>query len=254
MPNSLGAHHPSLQAARELLTKKGRDTQARFLIEGPTLLEEAIASGVIIESIFATERAFAQTPLLRSFDDGRLGLIGEASLGKLTAVEEPTGIIAVAEKRLPGLAKVLEHDNLLLLAGLNDPGNVGTLLRSAHAFGIRGVLMLEGSVELYNPKIVRAAMGALFRLDCTVLRVADAATTLADRCIVGAEMQGEALDQFRFPERSVLVIGHERHGLRATSFTAQKHIGIPLEAGTESLNAAVAGSIILYAWSLQRRA
>jgi TrmH family RNA methyltransferase len=243
----------SLRAARALLTKKGREAGGSFLIEGPTLLEEAVQSGVEIEALFATPQASERYPLVHSFDDGRLTLAGEAALARLSAVERPTGLIAVARKRTVSLESVLTHERLLLLAGLSDPGNVGTLLRSAYAFGVEGVLLLEESVELHNPKIVRAAMGAVFRLDCALLPRAEAADALRDRPIIGADMEGVTLDTFHFPPAGVVVIGHERHGLREAPIQPTTLVGIPQHAATESLNAAIAGSIILYAWSRQRR-
>lgn len=244
---------PSLRAAHALVTKKGREASGCFLIEGPTLLEEAARNEVEIAALFATTQAYERFPLIRSFDDGRLVLVGEAALARLSAVERFSGLIAVARKRTVPLISVLAHERLLLLAGLADPGNVGTLLRSAHAFGVRGVLLLEGGVELHNPKIVRAAMGAIFRLDCALLARAEAAEALRDRPIIGADMEGVTLDTFAFPPGSVLMIGHERQGLREAPIQPTALVGIPQHAATESLNAAVAGSIILYAWSRQRR-
>jgi TrmH family RNA methyltransferase len=242
---------PSLRAARALLTKKGREAGGSFLIEGPTLLEEALRSGVEITALFATPQAYERYPFVRSFDDERLAITVPASLARLSAVERPSGLIAVARKRTVPLGSALAHEKLLLLAGLSDPGNVGTLLRSAHAFGVGGVLLLEDGVELYNPKIVRAAMGALFRLDCAVLSRANVDEALRDRPIIGADKEGAALETFCFPPRSVVVIGHERQGLREVPLRPTALVGIPQNPATESLNAAVAGSIILYAWSRQ---
>jgi len=253
MPITLGAHHPRLRAARELLSKKGREATASFLLEGPTLLEEALASGIEIESVFASPSAFERYPFVGRIDDGRVALVADAAIAKLSAVDQPTGIVAVARQRRTKLEDVLAHEHLLVLAGLNDPGNVGTLLRSARAFGLNGVLLLEGSVELYNPKVVRSAMGALFRLDCAMLPAASANQLLAGRPVIGADMQGESLDTFIFPERSVVVIGHERHGLRSDAVQPTATVGIPQHASMESLNAGVAGSIILYVWGRQSR-
>lgn len=253
MPITLGAHHPRLAAARELLTKKGRDAQSRFLLEGPTLLEEALHAGVEIESIFITDEAAVKYPLLGTLPPAGIALVSEQSLAKLSAVDHPTGIVAVAQQRTASREQLLAHDHLLLLAGLNDPGNVGTLMRSAHAFGIRGVLLLAGSVERHNPKVVRAAMGALFALDCAEITAKDLPKLLEGRPVIAAEAGGQSLDSFTFPARSVIAIGHERHGIPRELVKPTFTVGIPQQADSESLNAGVAGSIILYAWGKQIR-
>ena len=254
MPITLGAHHPRLAAARELLTKKGREAQRRFLAEGPTLLEEAFAARAEIGDVFVTEEALTRySTLLRQTDLAQLAVVSEAALAKLSALKQPPGIVATVKQRHASTAEVLEHEHVLLLAGLNDPGNVGTLLRSARAFGIQGVLLLTGSVELYNPKVVRSAMGALFGLACASISIEEFSIHALERPIIGADMHGESLDTFVFPTRSIIVIGHEHHGLANVDITPTFTIGIPQTETTESLNAGVAGSIILYILGRQKR-
>ncbi len=253
MPITLGAHHPRLRAARALLSKKGRSTQQRFLLEGPTLLAEALSAQFPLEAVFATEAAWGRYPILAELPTEHVALVSETSLASLSALEQPSGIVAIAIQREAQLASVFSHPHVLLLAGLNDPGNVGTLLRSACAFGIGGVLLLQGGVELYHPKIVRAAMGALFRLDARTITPAEFATASDGRPLIAASMDGVSLDQFSFPPRSVIMIGHERQGIAHTPLQPQMCVGIPQQSEMESLNAGVAGSILLYVLARENR-
>lgn len=138
----------------------------------------------------------------------------------------------------------------LLLAGVADPGNAGTLVRSAEIFGVDSVLFAEGGVEPYNPKVVRGSMGAIFRERLAMIdpdAVIDLAHQHAFR-VVAAEQRGVPLDAYSFSERSILVVGNERHGFGAMRVWDDA-VAIPQSGLGESLNAAVAGSIVLYEYA-----
>jgi RNA methyltransferase, TrmH family len=249
MPTKLGAHSPRLEAVRALLTTKGRHAQGRFTIEGPTMLREAFASGTRLEAVYATDAAFERDPVLHQLDDGRVFIVPERALQRLSALQTPPGIVGVAPTTTMSLGALLARDGAVLaLAGVNDPGNAGTLLRSAEIFGVRDIVFARGAVEPYHPKVVRASMGAIFRL---ALAVADgselsAAASLAGRPIVAADLAGEPVCGFDFPDRLVLVVGHERRGVAGWLPRWDRRVTIPHAGKGQSLNAAVAGSIILY--------
>jgi RNA methyltransferase, TrmH family len=140
---------------------------------------------------------------------------------------------------------------VLLLAGIGDPGNAGTLVRSAEAFGAAGVLFGRGGVDPFAPKVVRAAMGSLFRLPVAGVSADDllAAAAAAGRPIIAAGLDGEPLRGADLPPNPVLAVGNERHGVGAFLPRWDRAVRIEQAGATESLNAAVAGSILLYALS-----
>lgn len=248
MVSALGAHSPKLDAVRDLLTRRGRRGQGRFAFEGPTLLAEALRSGLGIEAIYASDTAYdALEPRLREALDCPVYVVAPKSLRRISDLETPPGIVAVAPTRLLPVEDFLKGAKaVLLLAGVADPGNAGTLVRSAEIFGVGSILFAEGGVEPYNPKVVRGAMGAIFRERLAMVEPASA-VDLAHRFgfrVVAAERNGVPLHEYPFSERSMLVVGNERHGMGTILW--DDAVAIPQSGIGESLNAAVAGSIVLY--------
>ena len=255
MPTTLGAHSPQLDEVRSLRTKAGRREQRRFAVEGPTLLAEALRSGIVPEAIYVTENAYGTLgPAIGAFED-RLFVIPDRAAARLSELETPPGIVAVLPWALEPVDDVLATGLPgLVLAGVGDPGNAGTLMRSAEIFGFRTVVFVRGAVEPYNPKVVRATMGAAFRLRLATAEPDELAEDAreAGYVLVGASRQGIPLAEFRFPKRCLIAIGSERHGLAGSLTAWDAEVAIPQRGEGESLNAAVAGSIILYAFSQQR--
>ena len=214
-----------------------------------------MASAFPIEELYATPAAYAtHEELLSRAESGGapLFIVPERAFGRLSDVETPSGILAVAPMRLSPLGTVLAADGLVLaLAALSDPGNAGTLVRSAEAFGVRCVLFGRGGVDPYQPKVVRATMGSLFRTTVAVLDGAElvAAAASSERSLVALDLDGEPIDGFVLPARTILVVGNERHGIGSWLPRTDYTITIPQSGGNESLNAAIAGSIALYALS-----
>jgi TrmH family RNA methyltransferase len=247
----LGRRSDRLTAVRALKTAKGRREQRRFGFEGETLLGEALRSGVGIEELYVTEAAYDASVMVLELDAAGTPtfVVDERIAANLSGVETPSGILAIAPMRLRSVDDMLDRDGVLLvLADLNDPGNAGTLLRSADAFGALGAVFGPLGVDPYHPKVVRAAMGAIFRLDLgrgdpSDLRAAAAAHGFS---VVGLAAGGWPLDDVSWPARSALVVGHERHGLGAWAGACERQWAIPMSGPSESLNAAIAGSIALY--------
>lgn len=249
MPTSLGAHNARLNYARELLTKKGRREHGRYSFEGLTLVQEALAANVPLECLFATRETYDSASVLHEAEAGGVPvyLVDDPGMRRISDVESPVGILAIAETRLVTAKSLLEADELLLgLADLNDPGNAGTLLRSAEAFGVRGVIFGSLGAEPHLPKVVRAAMGAFFRL-----RIAVGSPGVLQESLDGWEVTGLAVSGTPMPElswsgRHLILVGNERRGLGAWESVCTRFGAIPMPGWMESLNASVAGSIALY--------
>ena len=256
MPTALSPQNPRLSRVRELLDARGRRDQGCFLIEGPPLLGEARAGGLRLEAIYATDAANARYAAeLAAYEaEGTPAFtLPEKALARLSDLETPPGILAVLPLAEEPCADLLDGPPALLLAGIADPGNAGTLLRSAEIFGVTRAIFTTDGVEPHNPKVVRATMGALFRMRVATATgpAVAAAAGVAGYTVVAAAREGVPLPEFRFPARTVLAIGNERHGVAAALESWDQAVAIPQPGGGESLNAAVAGGIILYAFSQQ---
>lgn len=249
MPTSLGAHNPRIDAARDLLTKKGRKQHGRFSFEGATLLAEAREAGVPVEALYVTKDAYASTRTIAQFErDGvPVYLVDEPVMRRISDVETPAGILAVAPIRLAGAEEILEKGGtVLLLADLNDPGNTGTLLRTAEAFGVSGVIAGSLGAEPHLPKVVRSAMGALFRVPIALADPQALQGVLGGWEVTGLAAGGDPLHGLSWPSESIVAVGNERHGLGRWEPLCTRLGAIPMHGQAESLNAAVAGAIALY--------
>jgi RNA methyltransferase, TrmH family len=253
VPTALSPHNPRIERTRELRHARRRRESGRFTIEGPTLLDEALRSGVVLEELYLTPAvADAQAELVARVEAAGTAVfaVPERVLERLSDVATPTGLLAVAVQAPATLDAILGGDGpVLLLAALGDPGNAGTLLRSAEAFGAAGVLFGRGGVDPYAPKVVRAAMGSLFRLPIAQVGAEEVleAAAAAGRPIVAATLDGEPLSRSDLGPRPILAVGNERHGVSAWLPRWDRAVRIEQRGGAESLNAAVAGSILLYA-------
>jgi TrmH family RNA methyltransferase len=258
VPTALSPHNPRIERARDLRTPRARRERGRFTLEGPTLLEEARRSGIRIEELYGTATALAaQSTLVAALErDGTpVYAVPDRTLARLSDLETPPGLLAVARTPASDPAAILGRPGpVLLLAGVGDPGNAGTLLRSAEAFGAAGVLFGRGGVDPFAPKVVRGAMGSLFRLPVALVDAAELleAAAATRRPIVAAILDGEPLATTALPADAILAIGNERHGVAA--FLPRWDLAVRIEQAstTESLNAAVAGGILLYSAALQR--
>lgn len=250
MPTFLGAHNARIDAARDLLTKKGRAQQNRFSFEGATLLQEAHEAGVRIEALYLTKSASENLALLaQQLEDAGTDVfvVEERAMKRISDVRTPSGILAVAPIVLREPERILDGaGTVLLLADVSDPGNAGTLLRTAEAFGAAGVIVGSLGVEPYNPKVVRAAMGALFRVPLALADPDGLRRALEGWDVTGLTAAGVPLSRLEWGPRTLLVVGNERHGLGRWEALCTRHGSIPMAGQAESLNAGVAGSIALY--------
>jgi RNA methyltransferase, TrmH family len=246
-----------LTTIRDLGRRRGRERRGLALAEGVRLLEEALAAGVpvrgaaITPALEATARGSALKIALA--DRGvRLVDVTPATLAMLADTEQPQGIVAVVAPPAWTLEQVPTPAGaaVLVLDGVQDPGNVGAVLRTARGLGAAGVVALKGTAELANPKVLRGSMGAAFRLPAAA---ADPEAFLAWADARGVELlvadaRGEPLERRpRGGTPLAVVLGNEGAGASpALLAAAHRRIGIPLAAGVESLNVAVAAGILLY--------
>jgi TrmH family RNA methyltransferase len=245
------------------MQRKSREREGLFLVEGMRSAAEAVAAGADIAfavlSPRATELVGGEALISRlersgveiaEVSDGELSALSDAEThqGLLLVCREPACDLAWLASREPRGGPAAAGLRLLLLDGLQDPGNVGTLVRVAAAFGLSGVIALEGTADLYNPKAVRASAGGVFRIP--LVRESWAVTSdwlraHAVRLLV-ADPSGDDVARAPVTAPWALVVGGEARGVRPDISVSGQLVGIPMPGGSESLNAAVAGSILLY--------
>lgn len=254
MPITLGLHAPQLDTVRELRTKAGRTARSRYAIEGATLLAEALRAGEQPEAVYVTDGGLTMLGPLASAVAARIFLVPDRAMRRLSDLDTPPGILAVLPLRLAPLDDVFASGTpVLALAGVSDPGNAGTLLRSAEIFGIRAAVFGALGVDSHAPKVVRATMGAFFRMKLAAAEPQDllAAARRASYSVVAATRSGTVLPAFVFPERPLIAVGNERRGIESWLPAWDEAVAIPQLGSGESLNAAVAGGIIFYALAQQ---
>lgn len=249
-------------AARSLLKltqKKHRRESGKFLIEGPHLVEEALVSGAPLEMLLVTEEAAAKpecASLLGKAGSMRIPLyaVAQRELERIADAVTSQGILAIALAAKPVLGDfwLRQRRNSLLVAleHVADPGNAGTILRTCDWFGVDGVLLSCGCVELHNPKVVRSTMGALFHLP--VFEELDLPATLTEakgsgyHIAVTALAGGRPFDRAGLPEKSVIVFGSEGAGVSAEVLACgDSVVTIPRFGSGESLNVGSACAAIL---------
>jgi TrmH family RNA methyltransferase len=241
---------------RGLQAKKSeRDSQNLFVIEGPRLLQEALAAGAKVRSLFhleqieAADQALVNALVVRGAEREA---VSEHVLKAMSATDAPQRVLAVLERlefpRSPGMSLGLVLDRI------SDPGNLGTILRTSRACGVEAVFLLAGTVDPYNPKVVRAAAGAHFHLPLIETSFENLVEASGGLPIwVADARQGERYDCVDWTAPAALVIGSEAHGHRGQfERLAAGHVRIPMQDETESLNAAVAGAVILFEIVRQR--
>jgi TrmH family RNA methyltransferase len=234
---------------RRLLGRRAaRREDGAFVIEGPLLLSEAVAAGVPVEAVFV--EAGASVP-----DSGGAPVheVAPGVIGRVASTVTPQPVLAVASRCDVALDAVAGAVSFaVVLAGLADPGNVGTILRSAEAAGADAVVLTEGSVDVFNPKVVRAAAGALFRIpvvvDVPVSSLADVGLPLLGAVATG----GVPYDEAPLDRPCALVLGSEAHGL-AADLVLDGLVSIPHAGRAESLNVAMAATVLCFEVARHRR-
>lgn len=249
-----------VKAVRALHGRAGRRKAGRFVVEGPQAVRSALAAGVVTRDLFTVDDAGAAFPDLVDAAVAAgvpVTLVSPGVLAAMAETDRPQGVLAVCDL-LPevDLAAAMAADGpVVVLDALTDPGNVGTVIRTAHAAGAAAVVLAPGCADPHNGKVVRSTAGSLFGIPIAVgvpVEDAAAAAHAAGRSVVVATGDAEA-DLFtavadgRVGPRTCWVIGSEAHGVGETARTvADGAVRIPMADGPESLNAAVAAAVVLY--------
>jgi TrmH family RNA methyltransferase len=240
---------------RSLGRRRVRQREGRFLVEGTRLIDEVVRAGIEPALVFYTEAWAALPegqrllPLLKPAAGA--WAVDEAVMAACADTETPQGVLAVVPMvRLDPRAGLI-----LVVDGVRDPGNLGTILRSAEAAGAGQVLLAPGTVDLYNPKVVRGGMGAHFRLPASALDWPEIAERMVGRRVWLADAAGEvAYDAVNWTMPSALIVGGEAAGAGAEAeVLAGGRVSIPMVGGAESLNAAMAATVILFEVARQQR-
>ncbi len=253
--------NPLIVRTAKLSDKKQRDAEGLFRIDGVKLFEEAVRSGIRIEYIFIAEsrreRILHEIGAMLEQIDGTVIFVSDEVLDKLTDEAAPQGILAVAHRFETLPADVPEGSlRALWLSGIRDPGNLGTMIRTAYAFGVERVYISRDSADIYSPKVIRAAMGTIFRQKLTMIddELAFAAQMQAAGCELYAaalNRRAKRLGSFPLPPRMCVAVGNEGHGLSAEFIEAcSGTLFIPMAEGCESLNAAAAATVLV--WEMSR--
>ena len=239
--NPLMAHIRKLAASRSY-----RERTGEFLGDGTKLLEEAVRWGLPLTAVVVTPGT-AAPPLPEGV---RLVEVPEELMRFISPMEAPQGALFLSRRPAGGLPSRLEGRRYLALEGVQDPGNVGTILRTADAFDADGVLLLEGCADLYNPKTIRASMGAAFRRPVWSGALEQLLPLLraAALPLYGAALRADTRDARQTDlSRGVILIGSEGRGLSAAALSAcTATVRIPMAERCESLNAAVAAAVLLW--------
>ncbi|MCY4271528.1 MAG: RNA methyltransferase [bacterium] len=228
---------------RRLVNRRRERTEAgKFVIDGPRLLVEAVVAGLEIVDVFAEPAVDLWADLGISID-APTWTVADGVLARAGSVVAPQGVMATA--RIPELAPPSGGDFVVELSGVADPGNAGTIVRSAVAAGAQAVVFSPGSVDPWNPKTVRASAGALFRVPLAV------ESPVGER--IGADpRQGRPCDQVDLTGPLTLVVGNEAHGLDRAAAIG-RWVSIPMAPSVESLNVAAAASVLCFEVARQRR-
>ena len=223
----------------KLADKKYRRLTGQYVIEGARLVSDALKHGAKLVSVYVRESNAAD------FNFANQTVVSDRVFAKMCETVNSQGVLAVVEKRESPLSK--PSGNCLVLDGLQDPGNVGTLIRTAVACGFSDIYAVN-SVDLYSPKVLRSAMSAHFCVKLHELDSIEQAFSLLDGVqTVSAHMGGTNVFSAKFNKRVALILGNEGNGLSDYSLKhSAKTVALPMENGFESLNVAVAGSVIMY--------
>ena len=256
-----GRHNALVKELRLAFSKGEHTADGYYAIEGFRILEEAIRSGVRFRAVFFSEAAAARAEKLLSQLGAQVETLQlpDKLFESAVPTDAPQGVAALARWKEFSVEEVLAKSQagpLLAVAGVQDPGNLGTILRSAEAFGAGGVFLGEGTVSPFNPKVVRASAGSVFRLPLVRARLSETLGSMKEhglRLVATASHKGTPLDHAKLSGPLAIFIGSEGAGLsRDLIKEMDEVVAIPQAPQVESLNAGVAASIVLYEVMRQR--
>jgi len=253
---TLGKHNPRLADIRRAINGETLTDDGLLPVEGPKLIREAQDSGLKIAALFVRSDVSDQN----FSSESPIYVLDQPAFRKIQTTESSQGLIALVQVASASLTDILSRAGkgpIVLLAGLQDPGNTGTIIRVAESFGASGCIGLAGTAGLYNAKVVRASAGSVFRLPCVWDVAMDdlvAALRGAGISLVGTSPHAtETIGDWDWRSNTAILIGNEGRGLGEKDLEhCDKVLKIPLCAPVESLNSAIAASVVLYESFKQR--
>ncbi len=245
----------TIKHIKKLKEKKYRDEYKEFIVEGLKMIEEALFEKAKIKSIIICDDCKNQgtIPSNLMYEIAKLNCIyvSEKVFVSITDVVNPQGIMAILEKPENNEEQInYKENNFLILDNIQDPGNMGTILRTADSLNLKQIIVSKGSADIYNPKVVRSTMGAIFRVK--VVEVEDLTKTIKEMKkhkikVYATDLETDKSIYSVDYTKTAIIIGNEANGVSEKVLNeATDKIKIPMIGKTESLNAAVATSIILY--------
>lgn len=226
---------------QSLYHKKQRDEEELFLAEGPKIAEELLKSAYIIKHIYAVSSWIKRNPGLKE----TVTEVSDVELSRLSNLQTPNEVIVLSQQPASGNEPVFKGNFTLMLDGIQDPGNMGTIIRIADWFAIKQIICSHDCVDVYNPKVVQSSMGSLIRTSCWYQHF-ETWNHRGEIVVYGAVLKGKNIYAERKVTEGILVIGNEAKGIREPVLSIITHpVTIPKKGGAESLNAAVATGIIV---------
>lgn len=257
-----GRHNPRLKELRQAFRRGELTAEGECAVEGVKLVEEAIRSGLRLGGVIFSESSQPLAEKLLPQINARVEtlLLPDSLFNSIVPSEAPQGVAALVRLRPVSADHLLERSSLgpiVVAAGLQDPGNLGTILRSAEAFGAAGVFLTEGTASPYNAKVLRGSAGSTFRLPVVQIAAAELIPRLRQRGVrlmATSSHKGTPLPEANWTLPLAVFIGNEGAGLsRDLQHQMDETVVIPQAAQVESLNAGVAASIVLYEAARNRR-
>ncbi len=231
---------------KDLSRKSNRFSEGKFIVEGEKLVNELLQSNFEIEAIYAVEGW--SNSLVEE-----VVLISEKDLERISQLKTPNKVLAVV--KMPEFWDIEENGKglTLFLDTINDPGNLGTIIRTADWFGIKLIVCTQQSVDVFNPKVIQSSMGSAFRIPVEYVNANEFLEEYKiqnpTHPIIGAAMEGDELGKFDFPKDALLILGSESHGIHEDiKQHVTQHVTIPKFGQAESLNVGMATGILLWEW------
>lgn len=235
---------------QSLKNARDRITEGLFVVEGVKMVEELLKSDHQVMSLFATsdwvntlEHPSIQPEIIKDWE-----------LERISSLSAPNKVLAVARIPHESPMENIKNELVLVLERISDPGNMGTIIRTAEWFGIDRVVASDDSVDFWNPKVVQASMGSVFRMKLHSVNIIDFLKSHPSKNIYGTLLEGDELDKINLTSAGLIIIGNESHGMskEVQAFVTRK-ITIPaaVTSGSESLNASIATAVVCYEFRKQ---
>ena len=242
-----------IKRLKGLAQKKVRIRENLFLIEGVKMVDEATSAGLHIDIVVSSDSFLAlHQELLDAYEKQghEVIVVSDDIFSGISSLVTPQGVLAAVSMNDSTIDDIISKGKaVVLLDGISDPGNLGTIMRTADAFGFSGILMTGSCVDIYNPKTVQATMGSILRVAHSFIGYGDA-TGLKDAgyTLYGFDLKGMSLDPgYKFAGKSALIIGNESTGISAELLSmCDELVKIPMSGNAESLNAAIAAGIAMF--------